>query len=177
MKKLNFLVKQYNKNKTQNGFLKLTIVLACFLAFLSSCNKEETRIYKPIDKMHIGKTFAYNYTFDNIKEGESDVVLNFYKEEVTDLDYIEYDETNCCFIFRKGETSKYKISWDFKTYGSYVEVQYCQNGMWHQMNKYDWNDYILTANDGMSVRMICKPGNKQINMTVYQFSIEEYKGE
>ena len=90
MKKLNFLVKQYNKNKTQNGFLKLTIVLACFLAFLSSCNKEETRIYKPIDKMHIGKTFAYNYTFDNIKEGESDVVLNFYKEEVTDLDYIEY---------------------------------------------------------------------------------------
>ena len=87
MKKTNSLVKQYYSNKT----LKLTVVLACFLAFLSSCNKDDIRIYKPVDKMHIGKTYAYNYTIDNIKQGESGVVLNFYKEEVTDLDYIEYD--------------------------------------------------------------------------------------
>lgn len=173
MKKTNSLVKQYYSNKT----LKLTVVLACFLAFLSSCNKDEIRIYKPVDKMHIGKTYAYNYTIDNIKQGESGVVLNFYKEEVTDLDYIEYDETNCYFVFRKGDTSKYKISWDFTAHNCYVEIQYSQNGMWHKINQYDWNEYILTANDGMLIRMTCQPGKKQINMKVSEFSIKEYTGE
>lgn len=158
--------------------LQLSLCLACLSAFyMSSCSKEEARIYEPIDKMHIGEQFVFDCTLDNIKVGDSVYVLNFYKEEVTDLDYIDYDETNCNFVFRKGETSKYKISWDFKASGSYVEVQYGQNGMWHKMNKYDWNEYILTANDGMTVRMVCEPSKTQINLTVSEFSIEEYDGE
>lgn len=157
------------------GKLKLALCLACFSAFyLLSCSDEEVRVYEPIDKLHIGEQFIYDCTINNIKESDL-VVLNFYKEEVTDLDYVEYDETDCNFIFRKGETSKYKISWDFKASGSYVEVQYGQNGIWHKMNNYDWNEYILTANDGMTVRMVCQPSKKQIDLTVSDFSIEEYE--
>lgn len=158
------------------GKLKLALCLACFSAFhLSSCSEDETRIFEPLDKMHLGEQFIFDCTLDNIKVGDSVFVLNFYKEEVTDLDYVEYDETDCNFIFRKGETSKYKISWDFNASGSYVEVQYGQNGMWHKMNNYDWNEYILTANDGMTVRMVCQPSKKQIDITVSDFSIEEYE--
>ncbi len=119
--------------------------------------------------MHLGEQFIFDCTLDNIKVGDSVFVLNFYKEEVTDLDYVEYDETDCNFIFRKGETSKYKISWDFNASGSYVEVQYGQNGMWHKMNNYDWNEYILTANDGMTVRMVCQPSKKQIRPYCFRF--------
>ena len=46
--------------------------------------------------------------------------------------------------------------------------------MWYKMSQYGMNDYVLTANDGMTVRMICEPNNKQINLTVNEFSIEEY---
>ena len=56
-----------------------------------------------------------------------------------------------------------------------MEVQYGQNGIWHKMNNYDWNEYILTANDGMTVRMVCQPSKKQIDLTVSDFSIEEYE--
>ena len=49
--------------------------------------------------------------------------------------------------------------------------------MWHKINQYDWNEYILTANDGMLIRMTCQPGKKQINMKVSEFSIKEYTGE
>lgn len=144
---------------------------------LSSCNDDEIRVYEPVDKMHIGEQYVFDYTLDNIKQGDSVIVLNFYRDEVTKLDYIEYDEENCCFVFRKGSTSKYVVSWDFKSYDSYVEVQYGQNGMWHKMNLYDWNDYILTANDGMTVRMVCEPNDSRINLIVQEFSIEEYTDE
>lgn len=49
--------------------------------------------------------------------------------------------------------------------------------MWHKMNQYGWSEYILTANDGMTVRMICEPNKRQINLTVNDFSIEEYVPE
>jgi len=142
---------------------------------LSSCNADDDFIvYEPIDKLHIGEQYVFDTTLNNIRQGDSVVVLNFYREEVTDLDYVDYDEDNCCFVFRKGTTSKYKIGWDFSSYSSYVEVQYGQNGMWYKMNQYDWNDYILTANDGMTVRMVCEPSKNQINLLVNEFYIEEY---
>lgn len=142
---------------------------------LSSCSADDDlRVYEPIDKLHIGEQYVFDTTLNNIRQGDSVVVLNFYKEEVTDLDYVDYDEDYCCFVFRKGTTSNYKISWDFSSYSSYVEVQYGQNGMWYKMSQYGMNDYVLTANDGMTVRMICEPNNKQINLTVNKFSIEEY---
>ena len=142
---------------------------------LSSCNADDDFIvYEPIDKLHIGEQYVFDTTLNNIRQGDSVVVLNFYREEVTDLDYVDYDEDNCCFVFRKGTTSKYKIGWDFSSYSSYVEVQYGQNGMWYKMNQYNWNDYILTANDGMTVRMVCEPSKNQINLLVNEFYIEEY---
>lgn len=150
-----------------------------FLVFLcvvlSSCGADDDlRVYEPVDKLHIGEQYVFDTTLNNIRQGDSVVVLNFYKEEVTDLDYVDYDEDYCCFVFRKGTTSKYKISWDFSSYSSYVEVQYGQNGMWYKMNQYDWKERILTANDGMTVRMVCDPSKSQINLTVNKFSIEEY---
>lgn len=144
---------------------------------MMSCSDEELRVYEPVDKLHIGEQYVFETTLNNIRQGDSIVVLNFYKDEVTALDYVDYDEENCCFVFRKGDTSKYRISWDFSSYNSYVEVQYGQNGMWHKMNLYDWSEYILTANDGMTVRMICEPSKNQINLTVNEFSIEEYSTE
>ena len=142
---------------------------------LSSCSADDDlRVYEPIDKLHIGEQYVFDTTLNNIRQGDSVVVLNFYKDEVTDLDYVDYDEDYCCFVFRKVTTSNYKISWDFSSYSSYVEVQYGQNGMWYKMNQYDWKERILTANDGMTVRMVCDPSKNQINLTVNKFSIEEY---
>lgn len=40
-------------------------------------------------------------------------VLNFYKDEITSLDYLEYDENSCTFSFHKGETGLYRISWEY----------------------------------------------------------------
>ena len=145
---------------------------------LSSCSADDDlRVYEPIDKLHIGEQYVFDTTLNNIRQGDSVVVLNFYKDEVTDLDYVDYDEDYCCFVFRKGTTSKYKISWDFSSYYSYVELQYGQNGMWYKMSQYDWKERILTANDGMTVRMVCDPSKSQINLTVNEFSIEEYVPE
>lgn len=159
------------------GHLFLSGVLVFIGVCLPSCKDDELRVYEPLEKIHIGEQFISDYTLDNIKQGDSIIVLNFYKDEVTNLDYIEYDEENCCFVFCKGSTSKYKVSWDFSSYNSYIEVQYGQNGMWYKMNQYDWKEYILTANDGMTVRMVCDPSKNQINLIVNKFSIEEYISE
>lgn len=161
--------------KASNLFTALalgTILLSS--VSVTSCNDDsEIRVYKPIEKMHIGEPFVYDYTLNNIKQGDSVIVLNFYKDEVTDLDYVEYDEINCQFVFKKGETSKYRISWDFDTSYNYISVQYGQNGMWYNMNKYGWNEYILTANDGMTVRMATEPNIEELNLTVSKFTIED----
>lgn len=87
-----------------------------------SCSDEELRVYELLDKVHLGEQYVFETTLNNIRQGDSIVVLNFYKDEVTALDYVDYDEENCCFVFRKGDTSKYRISWDFSSYNSYVEV-------------------------------------------------------
>lgn len=157
----------------------LFMALLPFLVFLcvdlSSCSADEDlRVYEPVDKLHIGEQYVFDMNPNNIRHGDSVVVLNFYKEEVTDLNYIDYDEENCYFVFRKGTTSKYKISWDFSSYNSYVELQYGQNGMWYKISQYGLNDYNLTANDGMTVRMVCEPSKNHIDLIVKEFSIEEY---
>lgn len=161
-----------------NTFLAPLSGLLFFSAFnFSSCDDSEPRVYEPVEKMHIGEQYVFDTTLNNIRQGDSIIVLNFYKDEVTDLDYIDYDEENCCFVFLKGTTSKYDISWDFSSYNSYVEIQYGQNGMWYKMNQYDWSNYILTANDGMTVRMVCMPSKNQINLLVNEFSIKEHVSE
>lgn len=161
--------------------IRLSMALLPFLMFLVvsilSCSDDDLRVYEPVDKLHIGEQYVFDTTLNNIRQGDSIVVLNFYKDEVTGLDYVDYDEESCCFVFRKGKTSKYRISWDFSSSNSYVEVQYGQNGMWYKMNQYGWSEYILTANDGMTVRMVCEPSKKHINLIVNEFSIEEYTSE
>ena len=78
----------------------------------------------------------------------------------------------------------YRISWDYETDGSYVEVQYGQNGMWFTVNQQKHSgEYLLTANDGMGVRMCIQSGGTMISgdeqikyaisVTVNHFSIEE----
>ena len=112
------------------------------------------------------------------------IVLNFYPEEITSLSYITYDESACTFNFSRGETAKYLLSWDYDTDGSYVEVQYGQNGMWHTVNEQKHSgEHLLTANDGMSVRMSIRSEGSvsysdgqvkySIGVTVNRFSIEE----
>lgn len=115
----------------------------------------------------------------------SRIALNFYPEEVTTLSYINYDESTCTFTFHRGTTSKYRISWDYETDGIYVEVQYGQNGMWFTVNEQQHSgEYLLTANDGMAVRMCIRSGGTMlasddglikyaIAVTVNRFSIEE----
>ena len=68
-----------------------SLVLLC--VGLSSCSADDDlRVYEPIDKLHIGEQYVFDTTLNNIRQGDSVVVLNFYKEEVTDLDYVDYDE-------------------------------------------------------------------------------------
>lgn len=157
------------------------------VAFLSACQSDDVEYY-PIEKHHLGETYA-SYTMNNIlltgTEEEPSVVLNFYPEEVTDLSYIDYDEATCVFVFHRGETADYLISWAYETEGNYVEVQYGQNGMWYTVNaqKHE-GEYLLRANDGMAVRMLMRAngygtydehGNVEYaaGVTVNDFRIEE----
>lgn len=97
-------------------------------ASLLACQNEELEYY-PIEKKHLGE--AYTEYVDNNVQSESSgdyIVLNFYPEEITDLSYVTYNESSCSFHIYRGSTNKYVISWDYDTDGSYVEVQYMQNG-------------------------------------------------
>ncbi|MFR4737387.1 hypothetical protein [Phocaeicola coprocola] len=101
-------------------------------------------------------------------------ILNFYKEEITELDDVHYDEHTCTFSFHKGETAKYKISWDYTSRLNVIRFLYGQNGMWYRMNN-DKNEYILTANDGMTVRVVAYRANyDSLSFTINNFCIEEY---
>lgn len=99
----------------------------------------------------------------------SRIVLNFYPEEVTSLPYMSYDEAACAFAFHPGKTSRYWISWDYETDGSYVEVQYGQNGVWYTINEQRRSgEFLLTANDNMTVRICIRSGEGLRTVTVRQ---------
>ena len=56
-----------------------------------------------------------------------------------------------------------------------MRILYGQNGMWYDMDKNRRKQFILTANDGMTVRMAAYPlTQRTINITVNRFRIEEY---
>lgn len=155
---------------------------------LASCSEEEIEYY-PMGKKHLGETYT-EYSIANIwsTDSVSRIPLNFYAEEVTSLPYVAYDESACVFTFHRGSTDKYLISWDYDTEGSYVEVQYGQNGLWYTVNAQKHaGTYLLTANDGMGVRMCIQSGGSMIlsddeikygiGVTVYKFKIEEAEPE
>lgn len=157
----------------------------CIVAmWLGSCRNEDIDYY-PIARKHLGETYT-EYVVNNIlpDDDAGRIALNFYPEEVTSLSYVTYDESVCSFTFYRGNTSTYRISWDYDTDVSYVEVQYQQNGFWYTINEQKHSgEYILTANDGMSVRMCIQSGGTMffsdglikysIAVTVNSFSIEE----
>lgn len=160
------------------------IVVLCLMA----CTENEV-VYYPIAKKHLGDTYT-EYSVNNIwsVDSVSRIPLNFYSDEVTSLPYMNYDESACVFTFHRGSTDKYLLSWEYGTEGSYVEVQYGQNGLWHTVNaQKHTGSYVLTANDGMGVRMCIQSGGTMIldtdevkysiGVTVYKFRIEEAEPE
>ena len=160
---------------------KYLLTAGCGFALLvvSSCNKEEIGAYTPIPKLHLGEPFTYKCDVSNYVQLEYDslgqaAILNFYKEEITELDDVHYDEHTCTFSFHKGEKAKYKISWDYTSRLNVIRFLYGQNGMWYRMNN-DKNEYILTANDGMTVRVVAYRANyDSLSFTINNFCIEEY---
>jgi hypothetical protein len=110
-------------------------VIICAAMWFGSCQNEELDYY-PLEKKHLGETYT-EYVMNNIISNDtvSRIALNFYPEEVTSLSYVDYDESTCIFTFHRGNTSRYRLSWDYETDGSYVEVQYGQNGMWYTVNE------------------------------------------
>lgn len=168
--------------KNRMGFINIKAAAFILMsAAVQSCEKYEIGEYTPLPKLHLGETFRYlcvpeNYTqlaYDSVGDVAA---LNFYKEEVTDLDYINYDEQACTFSFHKGETSTYRISWDYESKKNIVRFLYGQNDMWYRINMNYNNEYILEANDGMSVRAVVYRMNyDSINITINRFRIEEYE--
>lgn len=146
----------------------------------AACDKYEISEYVPIPKLHIGETYSHvcddsNYmTLEYDSLGEEVTLINFYPEEVTDLEYIEYDEATSTFSFHKGETAYYLISWEYESENA-VRILYGQNGMWYDMNENRRTQFVLPANDGMTVRMAVYPRSwGKIDITVNRFRIEEY---
>lgn len=139
-------------------------------ASLLACQNEELEYYS-IEKKHLGEVYT-EYVDNNVQSESSGdyIVLNFYPEEITDLSYVTYNESSCSFHIYRGSTNKYVISWDYDTDGSYVEVQYMQNGFWYTINDQQHSgEYTLLANDGMGVRMRIQSGG----VTVHRFNIRE----
>jgi hypothetical protein len=166
--------------KTKYGILWLL----CTVLWLGACQNEGISYY-PIGKKHLGETYT-EYVMNNVVTTDtvSRIVLNFYPEEVTSLPYMSYDEAACAFAFHPGKTSRYWISWDYETDGSYVEVQYGQNGVWYTINEQRRSgEFLLTANDNMTVRMCIRSGGRAsysdgqtkyaIAVTVNRFNIRE----
>ena len=161
---------------------KIFTILLCLsmICVSQSCDNDEIGEYTPLPKLHLGETFKYQCIPENYVQLAYDTlgkvaVLNFYKEEITDLDYINYDEHTCTFSFHKGETAKYKISWDYQSETNSIRFIYSQNGMWYRMNN-SKNEYILEANDGMAIRAVAyRASYDLLNVTVYRFRIEEHE--
>ena len=162
---------------------KMIIIAACVggLACMLACNKEEVGAYTPLP-IHLGETFKYKCEPENYIRLEYDTlgeaaVLNFYKDEITSLDYLEYDENSCTFSFHKGETGLYRISWEYTSENT-LRILYGQNGMWYRMNASGTHEYLLEANDGMAIKVIAYRTNfDSLHCTINRFCIEEYKNE
>lgn len=172
------------KNKKHQTMNSNRLFALCGMAVIASafaaCDKYETGEYAPIPKLHIGEAYSHqcednNYvTLEYDSLGEKVVLLNFYPEEVTGLEYVKYDEETSTFSFHKGETARYLISWEYESDNA-VRILYGQNGMWYDMDKNRRKQFILTANDGMTVSMAAYPlTQRTINITVNRFRIEEY---
>mgnify|MGYP007043001484 CR=1 FL=1 len=78
---------------------KIFTILLCLsmICVSQSCDNDEIGEYTPLPKLHLGETFKYQCIPENYVQLAYDTlgkvaVLNFYKEEITDLDYINYDE-------------------------------------------------------------------------------------
>lgn len=86
---------------------------------MTSCDDDAvTTEYQPLPKLTLDEPFQYECTDANLVSFTPDsltrvAVLNFLKEDVTDLDYVDYDEQTCMFTFRKGELSHYRITWEY----------------------------------------------------------------
>lgn len=87
---------------------KYLLTAGCGFALLvvSSCNKEEIGAYTPIPKLHLGEPFTYKCDVSNYVQLEYDslgqaAILNFYKEEITELDDVHYDDIPVRFPFIK----------------------------------------------------------------------------
>ena len=173
-----------HKNKMKDNCKRLSLLsgagawfLLC-LTGLQACDDQDGSSYQPLPKMHLEETFSYHCTPENYLQMEYDTlgnaaVLNFHKEEITSLDHVDYDEQTCTFSFHKGETAKYRISWDYQSDLNVVHFLYGQNGMWHRMT-YSGDSYILEANDGMTLRaVVYRTLEDSIRLTMNRFSIEE----
>ena len=154
--------------------------MAVIASAFAACDKYETGEYAPIPKLHIGEAYSHqcednNYvTLEYDSLGEKVVLLNFHPEEVTGLEYVKYDEETSTFSFHKGETAHYLISWEYESDNA-VRILYGQNGMWYRMSHNRNDEYILEANDGMTVRTVVYRTNQDsINLTIKKFRIEEY---
>ena len=158
-------------------------VIICAAMWFGSCQNEELDYY-PLEKKHLGETYT-EYVMNNIISNDtvSRIALNFYPEEVTSLSYVDYDESTCIFTFHRGNTSRYRLSWDYETDGSYARYNTDRTAVVYRKRAEAFRQYLLTANDGMSVRMCIQGGGTMfsgdglikysIAVTVNRFSIEE----
>ena len=124
--------------------------------------------------INVSRRITSGLEYDTLGEA---AVLNFYKDEITSLDYLEYDENSCTFSFHKGETGLYRISWEYTSENT-LRILYGQNGMWYRMNASGTHEYLLEANDGMAIKVIAYRTNfDSLHCTINCFCIEEYKNE
>lgn len=130
----------------------LGLVVLCFS--FGGCSEDEF-VYVPFEKTHIGESIT-SYSTHNVVKGDTVeyVVLNFYPEEVTQLQEVSYDESTCVFTFHNEQTARYRLAWQFEAEHNYIEVQYSQNGMWHTLSgSSSTKEAVITANAGMGVRV------------------------
>lgn len=137
-----------------NRIISIVLGIVMLGALLGACGEEEFA-YIPAEKMHVGEEIT-SYSVHNVVKGDTVeyVVLNFYPEEVTQLQEVSYDESTGVFTFHNEQTAQYKLSWQFEVEHNYIEVQYTQNGMWYTVNYgATGNEAVITVNAGMGVRV------------------------
>ena len=101
--------------------------------------------------------------------------LNFYKDEITSLDYLETMKIRVPSPFTRGETGLYRISWSIRREilcGYFTG----QNGMWYRMNASGTHEYLLEAKSGMAIKVIAYRTNfDSLHSTINRFCIKIQK--